>query len=53
MDHVIKQKGSRDKNLIKVSPNDVYIPSHGLQVVIALLGAKVACTEDVLDFSWH
>lgn len=34
--------------LIKVSSDYVNVSSKGLQVVIALLGAKVSCTEDVL-----
>lgn len=53
MDYVIKHKGSGYKNLIKVSPDNVYVPSQCLQVVIALLGAEVSCTEDVLDLAWH
>lgn len=36
-------------DLIKVSSDYVDVPSEGLQVVIALLGAEVSCAEDVLD----
>lgn len=39
-------------DLIKISSNYVHVSSEGLQVVIALLGAEVACTEDVLDLPW-
>lgn len=39
--------------LIKVSSDDVHIPSEGFQVVIALLGAEVPCAENVLDLPRH
>lgn len=40
-------KGCTD--LIKVPADYVDVSSERLQVVIAFLGAKVACAEDVLD----
>lgn len=42
-----------DANLIKVSSDDVDVPSEGFQVVIALLGAEVPCAENVLDLPRH
>lgn len=36
-------------DLVKVPPDYVDISSQSLQVVIALLGAEVACAENVLD----
>lgn len=39
--------------LIEVSSYDVDITSQSLEIVIALLGAKVPSAENVLDFSWH
>lgn len=42
-----------EANLIKVSSDDVHIPSEGFQVVIALLGAEVPCAENVLDLPRH
>lgn len=36
-------------DLVKVSPDYVDVSSQSLQVVIALLGAEVACAENVLD----
>lgn len=39
----------RCTDLIKVPADYVDVSSERLQVVIAFLGAKVACAEDVLD----
>lgn len=45
--HCCCQKRCTD--LIKVPTDYVDVSSERLQVVIAFLGAKVACAEDVLD----
>ena len=39
--------------IIKVSLGYVHITGQGLEVVVRLLGAEVACTQDVLDLAWH
>lgn len=36
-------------DLIEVPPDYVDVPRERLQVVIAFLGAEIACAEDVLD----
>lgn len=39
-------------NLVKVPPDYVDVSGESFQVVIALLGAEVACAENVLDLPW-
>lgn len=39
--------------LIEVSSHDVDVPGQGLEVVVALFGAKVPGAEDVLNLPWH
>lgn len=39
-------------DLVEVSSDYVDVSCESLQVVIALLGAEVACAENVLDLPW-
>ena len=39
--------------LIEVFSYNMDVASQGLEIAIAVLGAKVPSAENVLDFSWH
>ena len=40
-------------HIIKISFHNVQISSDGLEVIISLLCAEVASTQNVLDFPWN